>query len=454
MKKILLAALCVAMAVPAFARDHELNGYFRVRGIMADLSKQKNADPDTLVDQRFRAKYTLGLNEYLKLVYFGEVDMQWGDNSYATSRNQGGALGGDTVNLETKNLYLEVKVPETPISATLGLQGYGDNYDAVLFSADMAGLKLGAKFGPADVTLGWFKWQEGEGNNNSPGGSTEEDDIDLYALNLGFKPMDALKVGADVYYINANGASNFTANTTGAAGLSLPESADLYYMGVNADYKAAMFGVKGWFLYGAGTVKTEPEMDLAGWAASVKGTGKVGPVSLGLRLAYFSGDDDATDSDLEYLATPTVSESFSFYDENLMLMVNDAFWNTYGQYGFAMTDAAFDGYGLWFAALSGSFSPPALKNMYVKAGVGYFAATEDDQTPGDNATDREGKTIGTEVALRVGYKMAEALDLSINGAYAFLGDFYDKTATDLDNGATGEDPDNPYEVYLMANLSY
>ena len=454
MKKILLAALCVAMAAPAFARDHQLNGYFRVRGIMADLSKQKNNDPDMLVDQRFRAKYTLGLNEYLKVVYFGEVDFQWGDDSYATARNDGGALGGDTVNLETKNLYLEVKVPETPIAATLGLQGYGDNYDAVLFSADMAGLKLGAKFGPADVTLGWFKWQEGEAtNNNSPGGSAQEDDIDLYALNLGFKPMDALKVGLDGYYVNANAASNGKAN-----GLdNLPSAADLYYVGVNADYKAAMFGVKGWFLYGAGTLKASAatrneEIDIAGWAASAKATTKIGPVGLGLRLAYFSADDDMTDTDYDALATPAIGETFSFYDENLMLMVNDAFWNTYGQYGFAMTDAAYKGYGLWFAALSGSFVPPALKNMYVKAGVGYFAAIEDDQK--DTDTKREGTVLGTEVAVRVGYKMAEALDLSINAATAFLGDFYDKTATDLDDGSTGNDPDNPYVVYLMANLSY
>ena len=39
------------------------------------------------------------------------------------TRNDGGGAGGDAVNLETKNVYLEFMVPDTPVKATIGLQG-------------------------------------------------------------------------------------------------------------------------------------------------------------------------------------------------------------------------------------------------------------------------------------------------------------------------------------------
>ncbi|GAB6063118.1 hypothetical protein [Deferrisoma palaeochoriense] len=449
MKKKLIVALsstlAVAMALPAFAKDHSINGYYRARFITANLSKKDDADPDRLVDQRFRAKWTMGLNEYVSLTYFGEVDMQYGDASYSTSRNLGGGWGGDSVNLETKNLYLDVKIPDTPVSARLGLQGFGDNWDAVLTASDMAGLKLGGDFGMVKVTAGWFKLQEGllrEGaaaptakSTPAVGGVSAEDDIDLWALQLGFKPMDNLSVGVDGYYFNAN-----------AGGFGFPNSADVYYVGANAAYKADMFDVKGWFAYNFGTVKDgagSDDLDISGFAASAKVNFSVAGAKLGLRGIFFSSDDDAGDSDAENFVSPNTAEQFSFYSDNLLIFVNDAYWNSYGQFGYAMTDAAYAGWGLWGVTLSGSYVPPMMKQVYVKGGLGYFAALEDDR----KTEEREGKSLGTEVALRVGYKLAEVVDLSLNGAYAFLGDFYDKSDA-------GKDPDDLYELYAMVNVSY
>jgi hypothetical protein len=44
------------------------------------------------------------------------------------------------------------------------------------------------------------------------------------------------------------------------------------------------------------------------------------------------------------------------------------------------------------------------------------------------------------------------VDLSVNGAYAILGDFFDKRATDKQGNPA--DPDDPYVLYLMANVGF
>lgn len=465
MKKKLIVALsstlAVAMALPAFAKDHSINGYFRVRGIIADTSFDKDQDPVKFVDQRARFKWTMGLNEYVSVTYFGEVDMQYGDTSYgagtvykvpdgtlvgsapdgkpdeiktAATRNDGGRLGGDTVNLETKNLYLDVKIPETPVSARLGLQGFADNWDYLLFASDMAGVSLRGNFGMVNATGGWFKWQEGS--------EQAEDDFDLWALQLGFAPMDNLKIGVDGYYMNGNAKFSFPLSTIDGA-------ADLYYFGVTGEYKLPMVTVDGWVVYNGGTIKDVAaggkDLDISGWGATLRGTVSVAGAKLTLRGLYFSADDDAGDSDWESVRIPTTLESIFFIRDNLMIFLGDGPANTYTNDAYLRDHGVAAGYGLWGVTLSGSYVPPMMKQVYVKGGLGYFGAVEDNR----KTEKAEGKSFGTEVALRVGYKLAEVVDLSLNGAYAFLGDFYDKTANN-----NSDDPDNPYKFYAMVNVSY
>ncbi len=438
MKRKLVMALCgtlaLAMAVPAFAKDHKINGYYRARFIMADLSKAKDQDPDKLVDQRVRFKWTMSLNEYVSTVYYGEIDMQYGDVAYGIggkTRNDGGAIGGDTVNLETKNLYLNVKIPDTPVAARLGLQGFGDSWDFVFFATDMAGLKLSAKFDTTSVTAGWFKWQEGSYN--------VEDDVDLWALKLGFAPADGFKLGVDGYYVNAN------AGSAGTSGIRLADSADLYYLGANATYKLPQVTLAGWFMYNGGTLKNigsgGDDVDVAGWAASLKATFSVAGASFGVRGIYFSGDDDLTDDNYDSYYNPVPGEAFAFYSDGFIIMLADVYGNTYYQNGYAMDNGPTAGNGLMAFTLTGKYTPPTMKKMYIKGAFGYFTTLE-----GEDNYGREGDDLGTELAVRVGYKLAEIVDVSVNGAYAWLGDYFTVKG--------GDDPDDSYEVYAMVNVGF
>ncbi len=437
MKKRLITALCaslaVAMALPAFAVDTKVNGYFRVRGIMADTAKDKDVTPDKLVDQRFRAKVTMGLNEYVSLVYYGEVDMQYGDASYKTSRNEGGALGADSVNLETKNLYAAVKIPDTPLALKVGLMGYMDSQDGILFAADMAGVRLDAKLDMVDLTFGWHKWKEGD--------YTKEDDVDMWSVKAHMKLGDAGKVTGTYYYVNVQ------QTTSGAPVVTTPKG-DYHYISVGGTYKLPVVALQGWFLYNTGTADNAADngddVDVNGWAATIRGDFSVQNVKAFARLMYFSGDDDATDSDYNSIAPAAAAyDSFPFYKDGLMIMLADVYGNTYFQNGFAYDDGIRAGYGLIGGVVGANLT---VQQFYVKPAFGYFATLEDDQKAA--GTKREGKNLGMELALRVGTKIADVVDVSLNGAYAWLGDFYDKTATG------GDDPDGQYETYVMVNIPY
>ncbi len=485
MKRKLVTALCgtlaLAMAVPAFAKDHKISGFYRVKFMMYDMAAGKDLDPATFIDQRFRAKWTMGLNEYVSVTYFGEIDFTYGDYSYAmpklkydvnndgedegwktSTRNAGGALGGDTVNLETKNLYLDVKIPDTPVSARIGLQGYADHFDFILFAADMAGVKISGKFNGVSANVGYFKWQEGV--------LQDDDDITLTAVQLAASPVDNLKIGADIYWLNLQDPWNgnnvaLTADRRFQIDGYTPRG-DVYYLGVSGSYKLPMVSLSGWFLYETGTFNSATasgdDVDLSAFAASIKAKAKLAGVNVGAQFIYASSDDDSGDTDINYIWTPAqFADAFPLGKAGLMILLPDLYTTSYplkattpnlaalgSVNGLAADYGLYGGYGLWGIVLTGAYTPPAMKKMYVKGAFGYLAALEDDRTPNTARSDREGKNYGTELAVRVGYKVAEFVDVSLNGAYAWLGDFFDKTVNNND------DPDGQYLTYVMVNVPF
>jgi hypothetical protein len=447
MKKLLFVALTgalvAAMSLPAAAIETKVGGYYRLRGIIADTKTGKNEDPDKLYDQRFRAKVDLMLNEYVAIVYYGEVDMQFGDVGYGIggkTRNDGGGLGGDTVNMETKNLYVDFKVPETPVAVKAGLMGHGDSFDSILFNADMAGVTGTGTFGPAKVTLGAHKWQEGS--------FADEDDIDIYTLKTAFSPMDGTTLGADIYWLNSQQGNDGTNASSAPKG-------DYWYLGLSGKTKAGPVDVSGWFLFNTGTADNAAaggtkDVDVQGWGLSLKVAGAVDTVKFAVRGMYLPGDDDDTDTDYDSVLLPAApADAFPFYDAGMMIMLADVYGNTYFQNGLAYNDGLRAGYGMWGLAAKASTE---MAGFHGQLGLGYFATTEDDQKSA--GTKKEGKNLGTEINLRVGKKIADVVDISLNGAAAFLGDFYDKSATDAESGATGKDPDTQYMAYLMVNVPY
>ena len=73
-------------------------------------------------------------------------------NTLGAQRNSGGALGGDRINLETKNIYIWFKLPNTAVDFTVGLQNQTDAYAGLLYGgADMAGIFMTGEVRAGDL---------------------------------------------------------------------------------------------------------------------------------------------------------------------------------------------------------------------------------------------------------------------------------------------------------------
>ena len=111
-----------AVSVPAFALENEFHGMYRLRGMMSNYTNSGGgalhagtaADPAptmTVFEQRARLQYIAKASDDLKLVTHFEIDSSWGDTAYNNGRGLGGGMAADTVNLETKNVFLDFNCP-------------------------------------------------------------------------------------------------------------------------------------------------------------------------------------------------------------------------------------------------------------------------------------------------------------------------------------------------------
>lgn len=462
---MVVVSLALLVATPAFALETKLSGFYQFMAAADNFEGTNNyvgtlsgnANSEKVIDQRLRLKLDGKVNENLSFVYYGEIDFQWGDNSYANARNDGGAIGGDTVNLETKNAYIDVKVQDD-VNARLGLQSFYDRQDQVFFAADMAGAKVDFNLGTVGMTAGLFNLIEGD--------FKKTDNVYLAGLQATFPNVGDLALGADYYYFQNRGPAGY-ANFFGTADIdevlfnggwsANRTDMDLHYLGLQGTLKLSEdASVNGWLLYNNGSVEgifaPDQDVDVAGYAASVRGTCKAGRVDTAVRLFFFSGDDNLADGDAGFVVNPLATESYAFGDDGFMIFFQDVNWANVGQYGFALMDAAYAGYGLYGGNFTASLKPTEKTDF--KCGLGYFASLEDTLAAADPRTDRKGTVLGTELFVRAGYTFKENLNVSLNGAYAALGDFYDAAGGGTAVNTPGTDVDDPYIVYLLAQLSF
>lgn len=449
LKTAAAALALVALAVPAMA-DQKVSGYFRTQFMTDNIDNPTMQSGDkrakSQIDNRFRLMYQNNLNEYVNFVYFAEVDTAWGQSNKAAA-GQGGTDGADGVNVETKNIFLDVKIPDSIVSARVGIQGVGLGPDGIVLGDDMAAARVNLQLSPmANVTAVYSKWREND--------TTDWDDVDFYAATLNLKPSDAVKFNLDLGYLDANSFGTTAATRFGAAenldqaiGLAGGTQGDIYVVGLGGEANLGAAKLTGYAAHTNGKVEFGPgvsDTDLSGFMATAKVTAKLGMADTGLRLTWYSADDDANDDEYNGFIGDLSGGGFEFAGENLSIFYSDVLYNNTNGGRRALIDAAYQGHGL--LAINATANMNFTKTVYGKFGAGYFMATEDAANEAGNA--REDKDLGIEVAARVGTKIAEKVDLSLGGAYAFLGDFYKGTAVG------SPDPDNVYKVSVALNVPF
>jgi hypothetical protein len=424
--------LALALAAPAMAFDVQIKGDFnnrfgytenskvtRLNSLSNEAARYANVaeldnpgitnEEDSDASEFFaEAKYRLhfiGTDDEKKVK--GVIGLELGASKYGNTDGSGkgfqfGGDGRDT--LELQYAYTDFELPfykEARLS--LGLQPVGLN--KWVWSDNAAGVKLNAKYGDLGYQLSWFR---NDYNFTAVSGTNKEEARDVYALDVKYTPKDMPKFNLFAIY-------------------SWEDDVDLVGFG-NADKDteiwlgAAVDGQAGPLFYGATAVYLTGEIETAlgdadrdAYFLNAEVTYKAGKSRIKGGWMYASGDDDATDDDVEnydvidvYVPIGSVVIFDSYADDNTA----------------ATSPYVLDkGYNLLYLAIDHDLSDKTT------VGASYFwhNTAEDLTVEGD-------KDLGNEIAVRAAHKITKNLTAGIQAGYLFGGDAWEDLGTATDDG--------------------
>ena len=405
---VAVSALTAATAVPAMALENEFHGLYRLRAITSNYENaaggvlKNDAATLNVFEQRARLMYVAKASDDLLVTHF-EIDSSWGDAAYQNGRGVGGGAGADSVNMETKNVYLDFKIPSTPVNAKVGIQGFTDAYKGIFFNNDAAGALLSGKTGPTTITGGYFRLNDGGGAS-----TIGKANIDLYVLDGKFAVSKDLSVGGSYYLVRND------LNYSGQ---------DLHMVGVNAAANIGPVAVDGFAIFQGGDEIYAPVgKTVTAFAAQVAAKAKMGPGALRGAVLYTSGDGGTNPDDTHAFqnimesagATPTTftASGSNYYSADMLLLMRSK-WAMDSDKAIVST-ANNANQGLILGAVG--FDASLSSKLSATANVGFGMDAHRNA-----ATGRNSKVIGTEVNVQVNYKVYDNLMASLQGAYVLLG---------------------------------
>lgn len=467
MKKssILAAVLALGIATAATtacAFESEFHGLFAARYINSNFNgtsstsftdgaryggdgqympagRPKNVYSSNFIEQRARLQYIAKANADLKLVTQFELDYTyWGNSSYATGRNQGGAVGADTVNFETKHVYLDAN-PFKNVNMKLGMMPYNDAFKGILFDADMAGIAFSSKYNKVAHSIGYFRFNDSGVNQDRVLGHLTND---MFLLDGKYEVSKELKVGAAYYLFRNNSNTTDSNDTTLATSL---QDVKMSTLGLNAEYASGPLTLNG---FGAFQVGTANARSTTAWALNAGAKLKVGPGTARSEFLYVSGENDATGhSNAFYSVFSNVNYSeHGYYDNEMVILGRDK--NAYTTDNSVIFSAGNQAQGQIGGYIG--YDLPISDKLTTAYNAGFVAvAKENAFKPVNLKTGRpnESNYLGTEINAEATYQLLEGLSVGTRVAYVFLGDYYKDVAT---NGT----PVNPYDFKLMFKYTF
>ncbi|AJE04648.1 membrane protein [Geobacter pickeringii] len=460
-KKVIVAsataALSVAVAVPAMALENEFHGMYRLNSVIDNFNgdgpydpagKDKKAPTTAYFEQRARLMYIAKANDDLKLVTHFEIDSRWGDNSYNSNgktRNNGGAIGADQTNLETKNIYLDFNIPKVPVNMKVGIQPYNDSFKGIMFDADMAGALATASYGKFTNSIGFFRFND-DGPNLAPKVAAGKRSRDMVALDVKYQAAANVKVGGAYYMINDD--RNFAA-TPGFLNQQAGNTNITHTLGLNAETSFGPVTLDGFFVYQFGNLEAPVNRHISAFAGNVGARVKAGPGTARSEFLYISGDggNQTSHTSNAFQSVNSVDTEHGFYNGDLQILFRDPYAMTTDNaivYSSNNQDqgvvAGFIGYDMPFtpklsATVNAGFAAVAKDNLHKPTNLKTGAANSSNY-------------LGTEVSTHVDYKVYDNLTAIARGAYVILGDYYKGVALN------GEDPRNPYMASIILNYVF
>lgn len=431
------AALTAVSATSALAVEHQFGGAFTVYGDVSNFNgsttpngttgiydpagKDKSAPSANHLVSRARLGYTAKANNDLKFVSMFELDYNfWGNSSYTVARGGGGALGADSVNIETKNLYLDANVAKNT-NLKLGMQGFDDAFKGTFVGADMAGALLTHSYDKATASAGFFRWEDNA--TTALGRQTR----DVFILDGKYDLNKHTKLGAAYYFVKDNSKSFATANQS------------IHLLGVNAEAEVGAVALDGFLAAQFGEVESS-QKDLSAYAASIGAKTKLGKGTLRGDLLYTSGDNGTSATKSHAWQSISGTSNYTeagYYAHEMVILGRDKYATTIDNA--IVMDANNANHGVIFATLG--YDQPLSSKLTGSANLG-FAWNETKRGA------EKDKFLGTEVNAELVYKATDAVSISTRAAYVFLGDFYKNVALG------GNTPDNPYDIKIVAKYSF
>jgi hypothetical protein len=447
-KAATVAAACMLSAltaVPAMALENEFHGLYRMKAFATNFDDGTisfydptgaKASTNSYVEQRIRLKYNAKVSDDFKLVTDFKIDSRWGSGAYNTHRKQGGEIGSDTVNLETRAAYIDFNIPAIAVNFKMGIQPWEDAYDGIFVDTQMAGLLMSGKVSDVALSLGWFRLDD---STSTPFGHHPRD---LVVLDGSYALSKNLTVGGSYYMLN-DAATQDTAYLDGSPRTIPTET--VHTLGVNSEAKVGVATVNGYFLYQFGDLDelvTGANRSISAFAGGAGAKAKLGFGTVKASFLYASGDKNSGGSkafrDVEDLDGGIESD----YSSDMRILRKDQFSGASGKAIVATINNKDQ--GVIFG--SAGYDVDLTDKVFAGANVGFAAAAEDNANKPVNINTgarNSSSYLGTELNAAIGYKLNPNATIRLRGAYAILGDYYKGVA------ANGADPDNPFSANIM-----
>ena len=199
-----------------------IGGNYRMQGNLHNMqdgffgapSPDSDAPMQRFVDTRLRLSFDLRPESPLSVYYGLEIgDITFGAENppiwdstghrlVNVGAGSGGGEGADGVNLETKNAYLDLRVPGVPgLSFRGGIIGWGDQFDWTILATDFTGLQLTYDRQGAWAQLTFLQFLEGRLRHDG-------DDSRWLALDGRYGLTGDTEVSAGVYLWDDNPNDN------------------------------------------------------------------------------------------------------------------------------------------------------------------------------------------------------------------------------------------------------
>lgn len=450
----------------------------------ANANLTKNLKTNNYFEQRARLYYSAKANANLKLVTAFEIDSVWGDraagslpqatpaagaNLYTGAfRNSGGALESDAVNLETKWVYLDFKVPSAPTKVKLGIQSYKDNLKGIFADFDIAGIHTLTELDKAKVTLAYFRAYDQSYFATSPTAVRGQSDLDMAVVGASYALSDKSNIGLDYYLYNDPRGVNVLPGGGSTADMQL------HTFGLYGDTKLGNTALSGFVAYQGGLFKPGAAGGSTSYqnayAANVYARTPLGRGTLKSALLVTSGDDQnaSTGGSKHFTGWVGTNQSAnatwnnatggtnSYADSDMMLL------NRCTTYMPSTTDNHLifnsgngtlptNSQGQYLYTLGYEYQPADALQLRSNIGLGWAAHTNV-LKPTDKATGKQNASNfqGGELNLMATYKVFDNLNVRVMAAYLMLGGYYKNAWSSAVSGSgAATDPQDPYSARVV-----